>query len=140
MNKFVEVILISMIFPVIGALLIIFEILTIRRKKKLCTEKVQARCSGVERRRSGKGGSTYRPKYEFYYNDVYYSVVTDSASSTRPPVVGEICDLMIDPTDPKYFYEVGRFKKENRMTFILGGFFIIIGVFFMTVSLMTIKA
>lgn len=114
---------ISVVFIAVGT--IIFKVNKSQQDK--CTEKVTAKVIDLLEQTSShshKGrrriSISYRPVFEYIYNDKKY--VTESNVSSNPPEyeIGDTVNLMIDPDEPRKIYDPDS-KLLRLMGFIFGG-------------------
>lgn len=128
---------ISAVFIAVGA--IIFKVN--KSKQDKCTEKVtatvvdlleQTNTSSHKGRR--RTSISYRPVFEYIYNDVTY--VTESNISSNPPEyeIGETVDLMIDPDKPRRIYDPGS-NLLRLMGFIFGGVGILMMIIYIIIMI-----
>lgn len=102
-----------------------------RINKKNVTELVSAMVSEVkEIVHKGKNGDwrTYFATYEFKFKGILYKVQSKEEYDEKPQE-GVDTKLLIDPNEPTEIYEVEREKSRIKVMKVVGGLFIIFGLF-----------
>ena len=115
---------ILLIFFIIGVGLLIhayrISIVKIRR----CTYPIDAVCIDVKTRFRHKEGKSYCPVYMIEHQGKVIELCNEIYSNTNKIKAGDTQTIMINPDDPRDFYEV-------RQTRILAASFLIMGLIFM---------
>ncbi len=122
---------IGIAFAVLLLLTFALIFISYRYKRKVCTEQVQARCVYVKERKSVKDGHTYyehAPVFEFCFRGNTYNIA-ENYSSAKKPLVGDICEIHINPNEPTEFY---RKKPISKGWIIIICIFIALAVFMLT--------
>ena len=117
------------VFPLIGILLIVGKILSIRRKKRICTEQVYAECVRLERSRSHKHRNSYTPVWSYYHDGEQREIRDNTFSNVGNPRVGESREIWIDPEYHEMYYEPQRERSGLILSCVLGGIFLVISGF-----------
>ncbi|MCR5790074.1 MAG: DUF3592 domain-containing protein [Lachnospiraceae bacterium] len=112
---------ITILFAVIGIVLIVFDLL----KRKRCSEKVRAECIAVNTSRShdsnGRGKRTYNPTWEIEYNGRTITLGSNSYTS-KYVAPGHHRTLRINPDNPE------EFMDPSGGTLIIGIGFFVLGI------------
>lgn len=117
------------IFTLIGFGVGIYPIINKKRKLKRCKCLVKATVTGYERHHSSKGGSTYAPKYEFFYMGEIYNVQESSSRNFALPAKGSQIDMLINEEDPYDFYI--EQKAVDVLMLVVGFMFFVVGIWSM---------
>ncbi len=121
------------IFALIGVWLLCMCFLEGVWLKKICTQRVNAKCIDVIEmyQHSSSGGSrlVYCPIYEFYYNGTTYQVCDNKYTNVVRPEVGYTYEIFINHNKPKQFYDPERNRKMNMILLILGIAFVSLSIF-----------
>ncbi len=121
-NSIMAVICFSLVFILIGSLLIFREV----HQSKICTEKVEAVIVDNirhTRKKKGKTKVTYQTVYGYEYEGRYYEEKSSTKSSFKVHSTGEHVTIYVDPSDPREFYD-----PENKGSKLLCVIFIGVGV------------
>ncbi len=113
-------------FAVFFSLTLVLWFLSYRYKRKVCTEQVQARCVYVKEKKSVKDGHTYyehAPVFEFCFRGNTYNIA-ENYSSAKKPLVGDICEIHINPNEPTEFYR----QKPKPILFIVVACIMIVAI------------
>ena len=123
------------LFVVIGLFLLVMWVRENILLKKICTQRVTARCVDVIERyhHSNSGGShlVYCPVYEFYYNGASYKVCDNKYTNLIRPEVDYTYEIYINHNKPTQFYEPQRAKKMGAIILVLGILFVALPIFAM---------
>lgn len=114
------------IFSLVGFGVMVFPIINKKGKLKRCKYLVKATVTGFDRRHSSKGGSTYAPQYEFFYNGEIYNVQESSSRNFALPSRGAQVDMLINEEDPYDFYV--EQKASEWFVIIIGFMFFAAGI------------
>lgn len=121
-------ILVTGFFFIIGLLMIVLPILKRRYLQRVCTEPIMARCVYLDSRRETTNGRTkilYAPKWEYSVDGAVYQHQENTYTNIKVPVVGEECELLMNPENPEQVYRKGDAAS---------GFILIMGICFMAFS------
>ncbi|MDE6531101.1 MAG: hypothetical protein K2K96_10090 [Lachnospiraceae bacterium] len=119
---------IGVICILLGVLIIILSSIAYNYLKNNCTERVQAVCVHIKRKReigSKHTHITYAPVYEFQFRGNTYCVA-ENYRDGKMPSIGSKCDLFINPYVPKEFYRKDDFSIVLIWSICM--MFILIGV------------
>lgn len=114
------------VFVFISVYIILESVLVAVWKHMTCTEEVTATCVDVLSRRRRKGGRTYCPVWEYYYNGNMIQMQEDSYSNVSVPKVGDEGILYVNPQKPE------KFRRKGNYGFV---FTIAAGLIFLMMSL-----
>lgn len=110
--------IVCVILMIVGIALLVSPII----KKGKCTEKVTAVVDEVITHSDRKDGDGYRtvadyhsPVFSYNYNGREYTVTSNEGSDPPRYNIGDSTELMIDPSDPEYFYD-----PSSNVTLVLG--------------------
>ena len=120
-------------FAVTGAVLITYPLYTDHLKKQRCTDEVMATCIMHIEKYIGKGEHSYAPVWSFWHSGAEQSVA-ERRYTFRPPQVGSLTLICVNPNDPEDIYRRERARKV--WGFIVGIPSLMIGAFVLRIALM----
>lgn len=122
---------ILLIFFIIGVGLLIYAYRISIAKIRRCTYPIDAVCIDVKTRFRHKEGKSYCPVYMIEYQGKVIELCNEIYSNINKMKAGDTQRIIINPDNPKDFYEI----KQMR---ILTVFFLIMGLIFMGVPVFTV--
>lgn len=114
---------------VVGAGLIIGNIISNMVSRNKYTQMVEATC--VELRANRHGNPTpmsHTPVYQYYLNGEYHRVMNGIYSNKGTPQIGEVREIYISPDHPGEYYEPKMARSISIFLYVLGAFFIAMGI------------
>lgn len=118
------------LFAILGAVMLILNIISSYCMKKVCTEPVSAVCVYLKIKKTysstnGKSSTYYSPVFEYQYKgNTYCAAESYNGSSSAALSVGSRYDLCLNPSDPTDFY-----RKRSKMIPLIGDMlFIVMGI------------
>ena len=120
-------------FAVTGAVLITYPLYTDHLKKQRCTDEVMATCIMHIEKYIGKGEHSYAPVWSFWHSGAEQSVA-ERRYTFRPPQLGSLNLICVNPNDPEDIYRRERARKV--WGFIVGIPSLMIGAFVLSIALM----
>lgn len=113
-----------LLFFVVGLWMLVKELLADKRKKRIYTYKVQAKCIDVKESCDGEGNREYIPVFQYRYNETEYVHTAYWAYDKGAPCVNQFYMLMLNPQNPAdaWFPD----KPLRWFRFLMPGIFVVV--------------